>query len=164
MHRSVARILFWLHDHMPRAHNIHVMYNFEHLSSQVAAEWGVCVAIADVRHTVQNVCFSTSVQKLLTLLFNPFTETWLTIWPSKKYKSHTDINVKKFNPFCPLSLYTFWHWVVCVCIYIYVGGWVLWLDFLNNWLIVRFCVKLSVWCAVGSCLCLHMFSLLMFVN
>ena len=53
--------------------NIHVMYNFEHHSSQVAAEWGVCVVIADVRHTVKNVCFSTSVQKLLTLLFSPFT-------------------------------------------------------------------------------------------
>ena len=92
MHRSVARIIFWLHDHMPRAHNIHVMYNFEHHRSQVAAEWGVCVVIADVHHTVKNVCFSTYVQKLLTLLFSPFTETWLTIWPSKKYKSHTDIN------------------------------------------------------------------------
>ena len=33
---------------MPRAHNIHVMYNFEHHSSQVAAEWGDCVVIADV--------------------------------------------------------------------------------------------------------------------
>ena len=92
MHRSVARIIFWWHDHMPRAHNIHVMYNFEHHSSQVAAEWGVCVVIADVRHTVKNVCFSTSVQKLLTLLFSPFTQTWLTIWPSKKYKSHTNIS------------------------------------------------------------------------
>jgi len=111
MHRSVARIIFWLHNHMPRAHNIHVMYNFEHHSSQVAAEWGDCVVIADVRHTVKNVCFSTIVQKLLTLLFSPFTQTWLTIWPSKKYKSHTDINLKKFNPFCPLSLHTFWHLV-----------------------------------------------------
>ncbi len=112
MHRSVAKIIFWLHDHMPRAHNIHVMYNFEHHSSQVAAEWGVCVVIADVRHTVKNVCFSTIVQKLLTLLFSPFTQTWLTIWPSKKHKSHTDINLKKFNPFCPLSLHTFWHLVI----------------------------------------------------
>ena len=60
---------------MPRAHNIHVMYNFEHNSSQVAAEWGVCVVTADVHHTVKNVCFSTSVQKLLTLLFSPFTQT-----------------------------------------------------------------------------------------
>ena len=114
MHRSVAKIIFWLHDHMPRAHNIHVMYNFEHHSSQVAAEWGVCVVIADVRHTVKNVCFSTSVQKLLTLLFSPFTQTWLTIWPSKKHKSHTDINLKKFNPFCPLSLHTFWHLVIYI--------------------------------------------------
>ena len=112
MHRSVAKIIFWWHDHMPRAHNIHVMYNFEHHSSQVAAEWGVCVVIADVRHTVKNVCFSTSVQKLLTLLFSPFTQTWLTIWPSKKYTSHTYINLKKFNPFCPLSLHTFWHLVI----------------------------------------------------
>jgi len=77
---------------MPRAHKIHVMYNFEHHSSQVAAEWGVCVVIPDVRHTVKGICFSTSVQKLLTLLFSPFTQTWLTIWPSKKYKSHTNIN------------------------------------------------------------------------
>ena len=114
MHRSVARIIFWLHDHMPRAHNIHVMYNFEHHSSQVAAEWGVCVVIADVRHTVKNVCFSTSVQKLLTLLFSPFIQTWLTIRPSKKYKSHTNINLKKFNPFCPLSLHTFWHLVIYI--------------------------------------------------
>ena len=112
MHRSVARIIFWLHDHMPRAHNIHVMYNFEHHSSQVAAEWGVCVVISDVCHTVKNLCFSTSVQKLLTLLFSPFTQTWLTIWPSKKYKSHTDISFKKFNPFCPLSLHTFCHLVI----------------------------------------------------
>ena len=95
MHRSVARIIFWLHDHMPWAHNIHVTYNFEHHSSRVAAEWGVCIVIADVRHTVQNACFSTSVQKLLTLLFSPFTQTCLTIWPSKKYKSHT--NIKKKN-------------------------------------------------------------------
>ena len=114
MHRSVAKIIFCLHDHMPRAHNIHVMYNFEHHSSQVAAEWGVCVVIADVRHTVKNVCFSTSVQKLLTLLFSPFTQTWLTIWPSKKCTSHTNINLKKFNPFCPLSLHTFWHLVTCI--------------------------------------------------
>ena len=113
MHRSVARIIFWLHDHMPRAHNSHVMYNFEHHSSQVAAEWGVCVVIADVHHTAKNVCFSTIVQKLLTL-FSPFTQTWLTIWPSKKYKSHTNINVKKFNPFCPLSLHTFWHLVFSI--------------------------------------------------
>ena len=98
MHGSVARIIFWLHDHMPRAHNIHVMYNSEHLSSQVAAEWGVCVVIADDRHTIKNVCFSTIVQKLLTLLFSPFTQTWLTIWPSKKYKSHTDINIYKNQP------------------------------------------------------------------
>ena len=42
---------------MPRAHNIHVMYNSEHHSDQVAAEWGVCVVIADVRHTVKNVFF-----------------------------------------------------------------------------------------------------------
>ena len=84
--------------HMPRDHNIHVMYNFEHHSSQVAAEWGVCVVTADVHHTVKNVCFSTSLQKLLTLLFSPFTQTWLTIWPSKKYKSHTDINLKKIQP------------------------------------------------------------------
>ena len=28
--------------------------NFEHHSSQVAAEWGVCVVIVDVRHTVKN--------------------------------------------------------------------------------------------------------------
>ena len=74
------------------------MYNFEHHSSQVAAEWGVCVVIADVRHTLKNVCFCTSVQKLLTLLFSPFTQTWLTIWPSKKYTSHTDINLKKIKP------------------------------------------------------------------
>ena len=98
MHRSVARILFWWHDHMPRAHNIHVMYNSEHHSSQVAAEWGVCVVIADVRHTVKNVCFSTSVQKLLTLLFSPFTQTWLTIWPSKKYRFHTDIKFFLIQP------------------------------------------------------------------
>ena len=117
MHRSVARIIFWLHDHMPRAHNMHVMYNFEHRSSQVAAEWGVCVVIADVRHTIKNVCFSTSVQKLLTLLFSPFTQTWLTIWPSQKYKSHTDINLKKITPFCPLSLHTFRHLVMCVMIF-----------------------------------------------
>ena len=95
---------------MSKAHNIHVMYNFEHHSSQVAAEWGVCVVITDVRHTVKNVRFSTSVQKLSTLLFSPFTQTWLTIWPSKKYKSHTDI--KKQQPFCPLSLHTFWHFFV----------------------------------------------------
>ena len=120
MHRSVAKIIFWWHDHMPRAHNIHVMYNFEHHSSQVAAEWGVCVVIADVRHTVKNVCFSTSVQKLLTLLFSPFTQTWLTIWPSKKHTSHTDINLKKFNPFCPLSLHTFWHLVIYIYLYIYI--------------------------------------------
>ena len=94
MHRSVAKIIFWLHDHMPRAHNIHVMYNFEHHSSQVAAEWGVCVVIGDVCHTVKNICFSTSVQKLLTLLFSPFIQTWLTICPSKKCISHTDINKK----------------------------------------------------------------------
>ena len=110
--RSVARIIFWWHDHMPRAHNIHVMYNFELHSSQVAAEWGVCVVKADVRHTVKNIYFSTSVQKLLTLLLSPFTQTWLTIWPSKKYKSHTDIYLKKFNPFCPLSSHTFWHLVI----------------------------------------------------
>ena len=121
MHRSVAKIIFWWHDHMPRAHNIHVMYNFEHHSSQVAAEWGVCVVIADVRHTVKNVCFSTIVQKLLTLLFSPFTQTWLTIWPSKKHKSHTDINLKKFNLFCPLSLHTFWHLVIYViCVWLCV--------------------------------------------
>ena len=120
MHRSVAKIIFWWHDHMPRAHNIHVMYNFEHHSSQVAAEWGVCVVIADVRHTVKNVCFSASVQKLLTLLFSPFIQTWLTIWPSKKYTSHTDINFKKCNPFCPLSLHTFWHLVIYIYIYIYI--------------------------------------------
>ena len=29
-----------------------------------------------------------------------------------KNKSHTDINFKKFNPFCPLSLHTFWHLVI----------------------------------------------------
>ena len=30
MHRPMAKIVFWLHGHIPRAHNIHVMYNFEH--------------------------------------------------------------------------------------------------------------------------------------
>ena len=66
------------------------MYNFEHHSSQAAAEWGVCVVIADVCHTVKNIRFSTSVQKLLTL-FSPFTQTWLTISPSKICISHSDI-------------------------------------------------------------------------
>ena len=149
-HRSVARILFWWHDHMPRAHNIHVMYNSEHHSDQVAAEWGVCVVIADVRHTVncehhssqvaaecvviadvrhtvQNIYFSTSVQKLLTLLFSPFTQTWLTIWPSKKYKSHTDINIYKNQPLLSTFLahllalsHTHIHTHIYIYIYVYV--------------------------------------------
>ena len=54
----------------------------------------------------------------------------------QKYISHTDINLKKFNPFCPLSLHTFWHLVLCMfslflslfihflffcpCLYVYV--------------------------------------------
>ena len=116
VHRSVAKIIFWLHDHMPRAHNIHVMYNSEHHSSWVAAEWGVCVVIADARHTLKNIRFSTSVQKLLTLLFSSFTQTWLTICPSKKCISHSDISYFFFNPICPLSLHTFWHLVI----YIYI--------------------------------------------
>ena len=82
-HRSVAKIIFWLHGHIPRGHSIHVIYNFEHYSSWLAAQWGVCVVIDDVRHTVKTY-FSTSVQKLLTLSFSPFAQTWFTICPSKK--------------------------------------------------------------------------------
>ena len=74
------------------------------------------VVVADVRHTVKNIRFSASVQKLLTLLFSPFTQTWLTIGPSKKCISHSEINYFFFNPFCPLSLHTFWHLVICVYI------------------------------------------------
>ena len=85
---------------------------------------------------LSRTCFSTSVQKLLTLLFSPFTQTWLTIWPSKKYTSHTDINLKKCNPFCPLSLHTFWHLVIYICWTVsclkwHVSGMILFLFFLQ---------------------------------
>ena len=137
MHRSVAKIVFWLHGHIPRAYNIHVMYNFEHHGSWVTAERGVCVVIADVCHTVKNIHFSTSVQKLLTLLFSPFTQTWFTICPSKKCISHSEINNFFFNPFCPLSLHTFWHLVI----YVYILS-----HMCIYWLICVYIVYCSIQC------------------
>ena len=94
MHRSVAKIIFWLHDHMPRAHNIHVMYNFEHNSSQVAAEWGVCVVIADVHHSVKNTFFHFCAKNYwhyCLVLLRKHDLLILSVLP-KKCISHSDIN------------------------------------------------------------------------
>ena len=88
LHRSVEKIIFWLHGHIPRDHNIHVVCGFEHHGRWITAEWGFCVVIASVHHTVtvRNV----TLKKHTTSAQNPtdialFFHTKMTYYPKHVY-------------------------------------------------------------------------------